>query len=157
MFKLASSIGLALALAELKQRIRHWIRSGIFGVVGAVIAVIALCFLLVALHLYLSGLLNPIASAAIIGGVLLLIAIILFFIASRPMRASPAAQSAPSPATGVGSMFSENFAKFGQLAGASGSPIRNPLFQAAGIALIVGYLLGRRGRRSKDDGDQDED
>jgi hypothetical protein len=158
MFKLASSIGLALALAELKQRIRHWIRSGIFGVVGAVIAVIALCFLLVALHLYLSSLLNPIASASILGGVLLLIALILFFIASRPMRSATApAQSTPSPAAGVGNTFSESFAKFSQLASASGSPIRNPLFQAAGVALIVGYLLGRRGRGPRDDGDKDDD
>ena len=64
MLKLASSIGLALALADLKQRIRHWVRAGYLGAVGALFAVIALCFFLVALHLYLSGLLNPIASAA---------------------------------------------------------------------------------------------
>ena len=155
MFKLASSIGFALALAELKQRIRHWIRSGIFGVVGAVIAVIALCFLLVALHLYLSSLLNPIASAAIMGGALLLIAIILFFMASRPMRAKPAAASAAQPAEGVGDAFSDGLSKLSQMAGGSGSPIRNPLFQAAGVALVVGYLLGRRGRGSPRDKDED--
>lgn len=155
MFKLASSIGFALALAELRQRIRHWVRSGILGAVGGVILVIALCFLLVALHLYLSILLNPIASAGIIGGVLLLIAVILFFLASRPMRAKPAAASAPSPTAGVGDAFSEGFAKLGQMAGGSGSPIRNPLFQAAGVALVAGYLLGRRGRRKKDDGEDD--
>lgn len=155
MFKLASSIGFALALAELKQRIRHWVRSGMLGAVGGVILLIALCFLLVALHLYLSELLNPIASAGIIGGVLLLIAIILFFLASRPMRAKPAAASAQKPAEGIGDAFSDGLSKLGQMAGASGSPIRNPLFQAAGVALVVGYLLGRRGRRPKDDSEDD--
>ena len=154
MFKIASSIGFALALAELKQRIHHWVKSGIFGAVGCVILIIALCFLLVALHLYLSDLLNPIASAAIIGGVLLLLAIILFFLASRPMRVKPASNT-PSPAAGAGDAFSEGFAKLGQMAGGSGSPIRNPLFQAAGVALVVGYLLGRRGRRQKDDSEDD--
>ena len=148
MFKLASSIGLALALAELKQRIRHWIRSGIFGVVGAVIAVIALCFLLVALHLYLSGLLNPIASAAIIGGVLLLIAIILFFIASRPMRS--ASKPPAKPAGQAADTFSESLSRLGQMAG-TGGLFANPLLPIAGVALAVGYLLGRRGRRPNDD------
>ena len=51
MLKLISSIGLALALADLKRRIRHWVRSGILGAVGALFAVIALCFFLVAAHL----------------------------------------------------------------------------------------------------------
>jgi hypothetical protein len=155
MFKLASSIGFALALAELRQRIRHWIKSGILGGVGGVILVIALCFLLVALHLYLSDLLSPIASASIIGGVLLLIAIILFFLASRPMRAKAAAASAQSSTAGAGDTISESISRLGQMAGASGSPIRNPLFQAAGVALVVGYLLGRRGRRQKDDREDD--
>lgn len=155
MFKLASSIGFALALAELRQRIRHWVRSGILGAIGGVILIIALCFLLVALHLYLSGLLNPIASAAIIGGALLLIALILFFLASRPMRAKPATANAQSAMAGAGDTISESISRLGQMAGASGSPIRNPLFQAAGVALVVGYLLGRRGRKPKDDNEDD--
>ena len=46
MLKLISSIGLAVALADLKRRIRHWARSGILGAVGALFAVIALCFFL---------------------------------------------------------------------------------------------------------------
>ena len=73
MLKLASSIGLALAVADLKRRIQHWVRSGVYGVVGAVFALIGLCFLLVALHLWLSVLLNPIASALIIGGLFVVI------------------------------------------------------------------------------------
>jgi hypothetical protein len=152
MFKLASSIGLALALAELKLRIRHWIRSGIFGVVGAVIAVIALCFLLVALHLFLSDVLNPIASAAIIGGVLLLIALILFFVASRPMRSGGA--PAAKPAAQGGDSFSDSLSRLGQMSGAGGL-LSNPLLPIAGVALVVGYLLGRRGRGQQLDKDED--
>jgi hypothetical protein len=152
MFKLASSIGLALALAELKQRIRHWIRSGIFGVVGAVILVIAICFFLVALHLYLSDLLNPIASAAIIGGALLLIALILFFLASRPMRSGGA--PAAKPAAQGGDTFSDSLSRLGQMAGAGGL-LANPLLPVAGVALVVGYLLGRRGRGPQRDKDED--
>jgi hypothetical protein len=150
MFKLASSIGLALALAELKQRIRHWVRSGIFGVIGAIILVIAICFFLVALHLYLSGLLNPIASAAIIGGVLLLIALILFFLASRPMRSATSAK----PASQATDTFSDSLSRLGQMAGAGGL-LANPLLPIAGVALVVGYLLGRRGRGQQRDKDED--
>jgi hypothetical protein len=150
MFKLASSIGLALALAQLRQRIRHAVRSGILGAIGCVILVIAFGFLLIALHFYLSDLLNPIASAGIIGGVLLLIAVVLLFLASRPMRAKPAAAEAHKPGAGVGDALSDGLSKLGEMTAAGGSPIRNPLLQAAGIALVVGYLLGRRGRRKED-------
>ena len=152
MFKLASSIGLALALAELKQRIRHWVRSGIFGVLGAVILVIAICFFLVALHLYLSDLLNPIASASIIGGVLLLIALILFFLASRPMRSAPATTT--KPVGQAGNTLSDSLSRLGQMAGGSGL-LGNPLLPIAGVALVVGYLLGRRGRGQQRDKNED--
>jgi amino acid transporter len=147
MFKLASSIGFALALADLKRRIHHWVRSGIFGAIGFVLLLIGLCFLLVALHLYLSGLLNPIASAAIIGGVLVLFALILFFVASRPMDRTAKAASAEQPVGQIGDALREGMARLGQAAGSEGSPLRNPLLQAAGVALVVGYFLGRRGRR----------
>lgn len=158
MFKLLSSIGFALALADLKRRIRHWVRSGVIGAVGALFAIIAVCFLLVALHLWISGLLNPIASAAIIGGVLLVISIILFFVASRPMkeRAPPARESVAEAtgAGGIGDALGEGFARLSQAAGAGGSPLRNPLFQAASLALIAGFFFGRRTRRGNDrDGD----
>jgi len=149
MFKFASSIGFALALADLKRRVRHWARSGILGAIGLVFLVIALCFLLVAAHLYLSGLLNPIASAAIIGGALLLIALMLFFLASRPMKERVRAATADQPVGQIGDMLRDGMARLGQAAGSSESPLRNPLLQAAGIALVVGYLLGRGGKRQK--------
>jgi len=151
MFKLASSIGFALALADLKRRINHWVRSGIFGAIGLAFLLIGICFLLVALHLYLSGVLNPIASASIIGGVLVLVALILFFVASRPMKARVRTASAQEPASQIGDAVREGMARLGQAAGSSESPLRNPLLQAAGVALVVGYFLGRRGRRQKAD------
>jgi NADH:ubiquinone oxidoreductase subunit 6 (subunit J) len=140
MFKLASSIGLALALADLKRRIHYWVRTGILGAVGALFAVFALAFLLVAAHLSLSRLLNPIASAAIIGGVFLLIALILFFIASRPMtKRAPAPAEADSPVASVGDALRDGMARFG-----------SPLFLSAAAALIAGIFLGRRTKRDKD-------
>ena len=150
MFKLARSIGLAFALADLKRRIRHWVRSGIVGAVGALFAIIALCFFLVAAHLYLSSLLNPIASAAIIGGALLFIALILFVVATRPLKAHAAAPKESEPAAGVGDAFREGMARLSQTAGAEGSPLRNPTVQAAGLALIAGFFFGRRSKRNKD-------
>ena len=148
-FKLASSIGLALAAADLKRRIRYIVRSGILGAVGALLAIIALCFFLVAAHLALSGWLNPIASAAIIGGVLLAIALILFFVATRPMSKLAVKSAEANPAESVGDAIREGMAKLGEAAGASDSPLRNPVVQTAGIALMAGFLLGRRSRREK--------
>lgn len=144
MLKFASSIGLALAVADLKRRIRYFVRSGILGGVGLAILLIAVSFLLVALHLYLSDVLNPIASAAIIGGVLLLIALILFFIASRPLKPRARTASGETPAGQIGDALREGFSRLGEAAGAGASPLRNPVLPAAGIALFIGYLLGRR-------------
>ena len=86
--RMLGSPALGCAVANLKRRMRAMAGRGMLGAAGAIVLVVALCFFLVAAHLWLSGLLNPIASAAIIGGVLLVIALILFFVASRPVRAA---------------------------------------------------------------------
>ena len=143
MLKFASSIGLALAVANLKRRIRHFVRSGILGGIGLAVLLIAVSFLLVALHLYLSRLIDSIASAAVIGGVLLVIALILFFIASRPMKARTKRTAADAPSQ-VADALREGFSRLGEAAGSAESPLRNPVLPAAGIALFIGYLLGRR-------------
>jgi len=142
MFKLASSLGLALALADLKRRIRHWVRSGILGAIGALLTIIALSFFLVAAHLALSRWLNPIASAAIIGGVLLIVALILLFLASRPMSKSAAPPAAESMKEAEA--MPEGLAQFG------GSLLRHPLFPAAATALVAGFFLGRQSKRRRD-------
>jgi Co/Zn/Cd efflux system component len=150
MLKLLNSVGLSLLAADLKRHVRHLVRSGILGVVGTLLAVIALCFFLVAAHLALSRWLDPIASAAIIGGALLAIALILFFAASRPFKVRRPASNKPETDTHAADALREGMARFGEAAGASDSPLRNPAVQTAGIALITGFLLGRRSRRRKD-------
>ncbi len=149
MLKLASSVGLALAVANLKRRIRNLAVRGILGAVGAVVLVVSLCFFLVAAHLFLSGLLNPIASAAIVGGVLLAIALLLFFLASRPMREQ--ARAVENPMEEVSDRLREGASRLNEALGPSSSPLRNPVFQAAGLALLAGFFLGRRGRRRDED------
>lgn len=147
MFKLVSSLGLALALADLRRRISHWVRASILGAVGTVLAVIALCFFLVALHLWLSRLLNPIASAAIIGAVLLVIALILFFLASRPMATRAPAPAQADPMASAGDTLQDAMTRFGPAAAAVA---RHPLFPAAVMALVAGFFLGRRSKRDND-------
>jgi hypothetical protein len=148
MLKLASSVGLALAVANLKRRIRYLAVRGILGAVGAVVLFISVCFFLVAAHLWLSDLLNPIASAAIIGGVLLFIAVLLFFLASRPMREQ--ARAVESPIEELGDTLRQGASRLSEALGPPGSPLRNPVLQAAGLALIAGFFLGRRGKRRDD-------
>jgi hypothetical protein len=143
---LLRSVGLAVAVAELKRRMRALAARGVLGIVGLIIFVIALCFFLVAAHLYLSSLLNPIASAAIIGGVLLLIALILFFLASRPIDAKARA-SGDGQAAQLGDAIKDGAARIGDAFSGGQSPLQNPVLLAAGFALLAGFLLGRRGRR----------
>ncbi len=144
MWNVLRTVGLALAVANLKRRIRNLVTRGILGAAGGVVFVIAVCFLLVAAHLALSALLNPIASAAIIGGVLLGVAFVLFFLASRPMREQ--AREVEDPIGQLGDTVREGASRLSDALGPQGSPLRNPIFQAAGLALIAGFFLGRRGR-----------
>lgn len=148
---LLRSVGLAVAVAELKRRVRALAARGVLGFVGLIVFVIALCFFLVAAHLYLSSLLNPIASAAIIGGVLLVIALILFFLASRPMTGQ--ARAGDGQAAQLGDAIKDSAARIGDAFGGGQSPLQNPVLLAAGFALVAGFLLGRRGRRRGGEGE----
>jgi hypothetical protein len=148
MLKLASSLGFALALADLRRRIRIWVRSGILAAAGAVVLLISFCFFLVALHLWISRLLNPIASAAIIGGVLLLIALILFLLAFGMKGGGAARRSMADQADDIGDAMQGGMSRFGAALG-PGSPLKNPIFQAAGLAIIGGFLLGRKSKRGR--------
>ncbi len=138
MLKLASSLGFALALSELKQRVRRLMTQGVIGLAGVVVFLIGFCFLLVAGHLYLSQLLNPIASAAIIGGVLILVALILFLVAKGKGSAAPP-RRAPTPQAGG---VEENMARLQQAVGST--PLANPALIIAGLALLLGFFFGRR-------------
>jgi hypothetical protein len=148
LLKLAGTAGLALAVANLRRRARNLAVRGVLAAAGAVALVVALCFFLVAVHVWLSGEFGVIASASIIGGVLLAIALLLLFLASRPMREQ--ARAVEQPAAQIGDALGEGMARLAQAAGSPRSPLRNPVFQAAGLALIAGIFLGRRGRRDRD-------
>jgi hypothetical protein len=143
MLKLISSIGLALTLAEIKQRVRRLVTQGILSAIGLAFLLIGVCFLLVAGHLYLSKLLNPIASAAIIGGALLFVALIFFLVASAKGRA------APRPAAAPRASVDESMSRVGDALG--GTSLASPALMIAGLALLLGFLFGRRSGKSDDD------
>jgi hypothetical protein len=143
MLKLISSIGLALTLAEIKQRVRRLVTQGILSAIGLAFLLIGVCFLLVAGHLYLSKLLNPIASAAIIGGALLFVALIFFLVASAKGSAAP--RPAAAPRTSV----DESMSRVGDALG--GTSFASPALMIAGLALLLGFLFGRRSGKSDDD------
>jgi hypothetical protein len=149
MWGFLKAAGLALAVANLKQRIRALAIKGALAAGGLLIAVIALCFFLVALHVLLSEAVGSAGSAAIIGGVLLLIALILFFIASRPAKTT----AASAPLTG-GAASGQGWGRLAQSATFGESPLMNPVFQAAALALAAGFFLGRK-RPERDDKDDD--
>jgi hypothetical protein len=144
MLKLISSIGLALTLAEIKQRARRLVTQGILSAIGLAFLLIGVCFLLVAGHLYLSKLLNPIASAAIIGGALLFVALIFFLVASAKGRAAPR-PAAAAPRASV----DESMSRVGDALG--GTSLASPALMIAGLALLLGFLFGRRSGKSDDD------
>lgn len=145
MLKLASAMGLALAIANLRRRIRAMAVKGMLAAIGLIVLIAALCFFLVAAHVWLSGAVGTVGSASIIGGVLLVVALLLLFLASRPMREE--ARAVESTADQLGGTLGEGIGRLGQLAGSRQSPLRNPVFQAASLALIAGIFLGRRTRR----------
>jgi hypothetical protein len=149
MLNLLRTVGLALAVANLKRRVRNLAVRGVFAVAGAVVLIVSVCFFLVALHLWISDLLNPIASAAILGGVLLLLALLLFFLASRPMREQ--ARAVENPLGQFEETIRDGASRLSDALGPPGSPLRSPVLQAAALALVAGVLLGLRGRKIRRD------
>ena len=146
MLKLAGTVGLALAVANLKRRIRVLAVRGILGAIGGIFVVAAAVFFLVAAHVWMSSHIGAVLSAAIIGGALLLIGLLLLFLASRPMREQ--SRAIEQPATQAGYALGESVASLAKAASAGGSPLKNPVFQASALALIAGIFLGRyRSRR----------
>jgi len=142
MFRLASTVGMALAVANLRRRIRVLaIRAG-FGVAGIVVLVFALAFLLVAAHLGLSLLVHPIASAGIIGFVLLFVGVVLLFLASRPRREQ--SKTLENPVGQVGSFLSDGLKHLSSTSATERNPLRNPVFQVSILALAAGFFFGRR-------------
>ncbi len=131
----------------MKRRVRRVVAQGILAAIGLIVFLIGICFLLAATHIWLSGLLNPIASAAIIGGVLVLIAIILFLLAAVPGRGGPPKRPPVDP---LGEAARESAERLRAAVGSGDTPLKNPALGVAGLALIIGFLLGRRGGGDND-------
>lgn len=145
MLRLASTVSAALAVANLKRRIRVLIiRTGL-GAAGVVVLVFALAFILVAAHLGLSLLVHPVASAAIIGFVLLFVGVVLLFLASRPRREQ--SRAVENPVGQVGSFLSDGLKHLSSSSATEPNPLRNPVFQVSLLALAAGFFLGRRRNR----------
>ncbi len=145
MLKQARSVGIALVTSRVKRRVRAIAVRGSLGFAGAIVFFGALCFLLLAAHLGLSALINPIASAAIIGGVLLVAALILFLLASRPIKAGD--RKGQDSVEEAVDELKESVSRLGDRLGTDQPPLKNPIVVGAGLALVIGFLLGRRDRR----------
>lgn len=131
------------AAGEVKRRVRAITVRGMAGGIGAVLVVIAFCFFLVAAHLWLSDVINPIASAAIIGALLLLLALILFVVASRPMGG----RGSDRPLEEAVDDLRRSVSRLSEALGTDRPSLRNPVVVGAAMALVIGFLLGRRGGR----------
>jgi hypothetical protein len=140
--------GLALALANLKRRVRALALKGMLAGLGLVLMTAAAAFLLVALHTWLSGRYGPVVSASAIGGVLLLIGLVLLFVASRPLK--PERGAVEATAARLGRTVSDTMDQLAGGTGPAGSPLHNPLLLAVGVAAMAGFLLGRRRTPKKD-------
>jgi hypothetical protein len=145
MLKLIGTAGIAFAVTKLKRRIGAFVRKGILAVVGGIAGLISLCFFLVAAHLWMSQHVGSTLSACIIGGVLLAIALLFVFLATRSSDAEEVAEPVSRPDEPAGYAVTE----LARMVSGRQSAWRSPVLQAAGLALIAGIFLGRqiRGRR----------
>jgi hypothetical protein len=112
------------------------------AVAGVAFAIGAVAFFLVALHVWLSSRLGAIGSASAIGGGLLVVALVLLFVASRPIRAPKG--TVEQSAERISSAFSDALERLGRQGGAPGSALANPVLLAVGMAVVAGFALGRR-------------
>jgi hypothetical protein len=138
--KLASTVGLAYGVANLKRRIRTAINQAVLGAIALFFLLAAAVFALIALHIWLSGEIGPIASAGAISVALLAVGAVFALLARREPRRQP------PPTETVGEQLSETlqqgYARLAQAGG--GSPLTNPVVLGMAAALIAGFLLGRR-------------
>jgi hypothetical protein len=116
------------------------VTRGALAVMGGLLLLAAATILLIAVYAVLAEWFGPIAAAAMIATLLVILGLFFLLLSARVARAQEFERS--SPASGA------------PLDGASGrvacpptrSPLRNPIVQAAGVALAAGLLLGRRSK-----------
>ncbi|MBZ8132106.1 phage holin family protein [Afifella sp. IM 167] len=142
MFRLLSSISLAYGVANLRRRIRMLVMQAVLAAIALVILLFAIGYGLAALHIFLSGLWTPLISAGAIAGALLVIGLIVLILALRPRREQSRAVEKPMREVSAGAEHA--YRRVQRSLTESGSPLANPVVQAAGVALIIGVLLGRR-------------
>jgi hypothetical protein len=145
MASLLRMLGLAYGAAALRQRIRRMAVKAILAVLGGLLAFAALTFFLVALHIWLSGLWGPIESAAAIGAGLLFVALVLFFIVSRRERRTD------GPAEQLTKLVEEARRRLNAMSGPDQPLLRNPIVQGILLAVFVGFIVGRRSTRRRED------
>ncbi|WP_026380388.1 phage holin family protein [Afifella pfennigii] len=142
MFRLLSSISLAYGAANLRRRIRVLVMQAVLAAIGLVILLFAIGYALAALHIFLSQLWTPLVSALAIAGGLFFIGLIVLLLALRPQRET--SRAAEQPFKELSQSAENTYRRMQRSLSQSGSPLANPVVQAAGIALIIGVLLGRR-------------
>jgi hypothetical protein len=140
MLRLPRPVGLALAIAHWKRALRDIAIGTTIAAAGAALLVAALAFLLAAAHSWLAERLGVAGSAAIIGGALLMVGLLLIVFASRFVEQSTAKERRPDE---IADDRGDRAAR--AVAPSKASPFSNPLVQAASLAFLVGIVLGRRG------------
>ena len=141
MLKFAGTVGLAYAAANIKRRIRAAINQAVLAGIALVFLLGAAAFALIALHVWLSEEIGPMASAGLIAVILLLLAAIFLLLARRePRRQPPPAENVSEQ---LGETLQQGYARLAQ-AGGGGSPWTNPVVLGMAAALALGILLGRR-------------
>ncbi|SEP61440.1 Putative Holin-X, holin superfamily III [Faunimonas pinastri] len=151
MFNLLRTVGLAYAVANLKERLKTLAIKGVLAVVALIVLLYALLFLLVCAFAALSHWVGPIGAAAIVAAVLIVIAVILVVVAMK-MGASPGGSSsktqaaAAMPTDQILNAARSGYERINNVARRSRSraPWKNPIYQLAGAALLTGVIVGRR-------------
>ena len=143
------------AKGEARRRVRYTVRTAIFAGVGALALVGAAIVGLIALHTWLAAQWTPLIAHGIIGGGLLLLALILFLAAAagRPPRlaARPPLQLA-RPAAALGALAAGTRAstvsraqegiKLASETVRQGS--RSSLLGTLALAAVVGFIISRK-------------
>ncbi len=132
-------------LGKLKRRVRDTAVRGALAAIGLVFVGLAMVFVLVAAHTWVSARLGTIGSAVVLAAALLIIGLVFLLLASRPMREEPLDASPAEAGLNVGLGDSPLV----QTSSSAASPLQNPMVQAAGMGLIAGILLGRRRPRRR--------
>lgn len=136
-------------LGRLKRRVRDTAVRGALAALGILFLGLAMVFVLVAAHTWLSARWGTIVSAIVLAAALVIIGLVFLLLASRPLReaATEPPHAGAELTRGLGDAAAPAHAT-----GLAASPLQNPTLQAAGMGLIAGILLGRRRprrRRSK--------